>query len=173
MRRRMFGSAIAVVLATMLVLVGCTSTSRRSGGSDDRLPTGTVDTTEPGFDPKQEFAEANELRDQLESAGIRCEGAASSPPSPEDGIAIGVVAQLYCPYDGGEIQITVYRTPEAKKAGIERLAWLACSGDWKADYVDGSVWVVGTVVDGRNESDPAMTDRISAALDAPVRTLAC
>ena len=172
LNRRLPGIA-AALLAAVLLVAGCTTTSRRDAGSAPDLPAETIDTTEPNFDPAEQLTTANTIRDQLRVGGVDCEGTAGAPPGPDDQIPIGVIAQLNCPYDGGEIQIVVYRTEKAKQAGLERLAWLACMGKWKAAYVDGDVWVVGTVIDGKDESDPAMTKRIATALDSSARTLAC
>jgi hypothetical protein len=165
--------SLSTFVSALLVLASGCSTSHRVVDKSPKLPTGTVDTTEPGFDPVHQLAKANDIRAQLVRGGIDCQGHASPPDLPEDAIKLGVVAQLYCTVDGVQVQIAVYRTKAAKTSGISRLSWLVCMNDAGLDYVDGTTWVVAAMPEGTSESDPALTKRVGAVLDAPVKSVSC
>lgn len=165
-------SAGALVLTLLILTAGCTTTHREADSSS-KLPTGTIDTTEPGFDPAVQLAEANGVRDELVRGGIDCQGEAEPPDLAPGDIKFGVVAQLFCSVDGAQVQIAVYRTPAAKRSGISRTTWLACTSKIELRYVDGPTWLVGAMRDGTSESDPVMIERVAAALDAPVETAVC
>lgn len=166
-RHAVVGALFAVVL-----LVGCTS-GGTSGTVDDGLddPPMKVDTTEQGFDPADQIATAETIQDRIVDGGFPCDGEAA-PPADKD-LSLGVVAGVDCDVGDSLVQITVYRSADAKVAGVDEVEWFSCLEDKSLSYIDGGDWVLGALNRASGASDDALVERLSQVLEMPVSSTTC
>lgn len=165
----------ALMFLVAFMLTACTVSHREEtvpSSSSDAVSI-TVDSIEPDFDPVKQLEEARHLRNQLTKSGVECSGEAMPLRASPGGYKTGAVAALNCVNGDATIEITIYRSEDAKEAGLRKLRFIACAAGGRIEYVDGDVWTVAAIMLGKNESDPALTAELGRVLESPIAEFDC